>query len=272
MLAVDAGWRIGSLWVFLAVLLGLLRLALGNTGPFRERLFRWIAQALALPNNPSSAEAVRVSLLEIVDSCLLAGALFFLLVRPFIVQAFFVPSGSMEPVLRGTGPAPRDHILVNKFVYRFRLPRRQEIVAFKAIEPVLRRCPQCHATARLQHSWWGDGWVCTDHRCRHREPAASKVLVKRLIGLPGETVELRGRTVYIRQRDGSVIRLDEPYVAEPPNDAAGRYPVPGGHYFVLGDNRNRSLDSRAWGPLPGQQILGKAMAIFWPLNRIRLLR
>ncbi|MFB3853344.1 MAG: signal peptidase I [Vicinamibacterales bacterium] len=168
-----------------------------------------------------------------------------LFVRTFIVQAFKIPTGSMENnLLIG------DHLLVNKFVYgptasgleRTVLPvkdiQRGDVVVFKYPE----------------------------------EP--ERDFIKRVIGLPGETLEVREKRVYI---DGK--RLEEPYVhyLEPPStpspgtettsfDLRERYgpvTVPAGHYFMMGDNRDNSQDSRYWGFLPRDYIKGKALIIYW---------
>ncbi len=166
-----------------------------------------------------------------------------LFIRTFVVQAFKIPTGSMENNL-----LVGDHLLVNKFVFgptssgleRALLPvrdvRRGDIVVFKYPE----------------------------------EP--DRDFIKRVIGLPGETVELKKKKVYI---NGSPI--DEPYVhflvpptAEgqevAPYDVRENYgpvTVPAGQYFVMGDNRDNSQDSRFWGFLPRDNVKGKALMIYW---------
>jgi signal peptidase I len=163
-----------------------------------------------------------------------------LFVRTWVVQAFKIPTGSMENnLLIG------DHLLVNKFVFgpagaeRVLLPmrdiRRRDIVVFKY----------------------------------PNEP--QRDFIKRVIGLPGETLELRNKKVYINGEP-----LDEPYVhfLEPASDSQevtsfdlreryGPVRVPEGQYFVMGDNRDNSQDSRYWGFLPGGYIKGKALMIYW---------
>ena len=174
-----------------------------------------------------------------------------LFIRTFVVQAFKIPTGSMEQnLLIG------DHLLVNKFVFgptispleRAVLPmkeiRRRDVIVFKYPE----------------------------------DP--ERDFIKRVIGLPGETVELRNKRVFINDQ-----RLDEPYVyylEDPPpipqememsseahgmsGDPRVRYgpvTVPPGHYFVMGDNRDNSQDSRYWGFLPRENVKGKALVIYW---------
>jgi len=179
--------------------------------------------------------------LELLDSGLIAFILVFLAIRPFVVQAFYIPSESMVPTLM-----PGDRILVNKFVYRLNEPRRGDIIVFDAPPEAV-------------------------------QGNDKKDFVKRLIGLPGDLIEINSDDgVYINGR-----RLEEaPEVALPdyswPADNAGRptgqpYRVPDGCYFVLGDNRPYSKDSHIWGELEARRVLGKAMVMFWPPMRIRLL-
>ena len=181
---------------------------------------------------------------ELLDSGIIAFVLVFLIIRPFVVQAFFIPSESMVPtLLKG------DRILVNRFVYRLNEPERGDIVVFDAPP---------EAVGGPEH----------------------KDFVKRLIGLPGDRIEVRhGDGVYMNGR-----KLVEPEgVAIPEYDwpafAGDPYSVPAGCYFVLGDNRNRSRDSHLWSDANGQarpelearRLRGKAMVIFWPPRRVRLL-
>jgi signal peptidase I len=188
-------------------------------------------------------------MVELLDSGLIAFVLVFLVIRPFVVQAFFIPSESMVPTL-----VPHDRILVNKFVYHLNPPQRGDIIVFDAPSQAL----------------YGNG---------------RKDFVKRLIGLPGDEIRInRGDGVYVNGR-----RVEEPDgIPRPDYDwplddfgapAARPYRVPDGCYFVLGDNRNTSNDSHKWSdPLTGEarpeleagRVLGKAMVIFWPPARIGL--
>ncbi len=161
-----------------------------------------------------------------------------LFIRTFVVQAFKIPSGSMLPTLQ-----IGDHLLVNKFVYGVRLPLiGKRLFAF-------------HQPER------GDVIVFIYPQDR------SKDFIKRVIGLPGERVEIINKKVYI---DGK--RIDDPHAyyqpvdsrfARRPRDDFGPYTVPEGHVFVLGDNRDHSHDSRFWGSVPINDILGKAFILYW---------
>ena len=99
----------------------------------------------------------------------------------------------------------------------------------------------------------------------------SQLFIKRVIGLPGETVEIRNGQIFI---DGSDAPLDDVATKEPMLGTFGPYTVPEGSYFVMGDNRNNSKDSRYWDHtfVTEDEILGKAALRYWPLNEIKLLK
>ncbi|MEW6381151.1 MAG: signal peptidase I [bacterium] len=163
---------------------------------------------------------------EYLEAIIIAVAL-ALVIRTFIVQAFKIPSGSMIPTLQ-----IGDHILVNKFIYRFEKPQRGDIIVFKY----------------------------------PKDP--SRDFIKRLIGRPGDTLEIQNKHVYLNGK-----ALDEPYTIHesgeasmyvPPNrDNFGPITIPEGYFFVMGDNRDCSLDSRFWGLLQEDLIKGKAFIIYW---------
>ncbi|MGA0241837.1 MAG: signal peptidase I [Candidatus Marinamargulisbacteria bacterium] len=165
---------------------------------------------------------------------MLLGALVIALVlRQFVIQSSLVFSGSMIPTLQSaTQTQFADRLIVNKLVYHFNAPSRGDIMLF--------------------HSPYNDG----------------KQYVKRVIGLPGDSVEIRRGMVYINQKllviPGVTIRRD--YATMPP------IIVPAKHYFMLGDNRPNSADSRVWGFVPESQIIGEALFIYWPFSRIRWVR
>jgi signal peptidase I len=170
-----------------------------------------------------------------------------LLVQAYVVKPYRIPSGSMENTLM-----VGDRVFVNRFIYHFRSVHRGDIVVFR--EP-------------------GSG------------PDAGTVLIKRVIGLPGDVISLQGGSVYVNGK-----RLSEPYVRQQRNPdgtfspeptihfdggmpfaLAGPYRVPAGDYFMMGDNRTDSGDSRQFGPMPRSDIIGEAFLIYWPLNRLRIL-
>lgn len=177
---------------------------------------------------------------------LLIAVIFATFARTYLVQAFKIPSGSMEEnLLIG------DHILVNKFVFgpatgdfeRALLPqraiRRGDVVVFKY----------------------------------PREP--ERDFIKRCVGLPGDTVEISDKVLYLNgQRvddTGYVFHFDERVIPRSGilgedfsgRDQFGPMEVPAGHYFCLGDNRDFSSDSRVWGPVPAGNVKGRALLIYW---------
>jgi signal peptidase I len=164
-----------------------------------------------------------------------------ILLRTFVVQTFFIPSGSMEPTLQ-----IGDRILVNKLSYHLHGVDRGNIVVFR--RPANEDCGG--------------------------EPVAD--LVKRVIGLPGETISLTKGNVFINGK-----RLNESWLPASkqgtsssgptgePFNLAKPYVVPANHYFVMGDNRNDSCDSRYWGPISRSLIVGKVDLRVWPIGGIR---
>jgi signal peptidase I len=164
-----------------------------------------------------------------------------LFVKTEVANPYRIPSSSMEPTLHCARPEPgcaaglSDRVLANRFIYRFRNPHRGDIVVFRAPPAAARLCQ-------------GGG-----------------VYVKRLIGLPGDTVAEKDGVVLVNGRP-----LPEPYVAAADRDARtdtfGR--VPAGHYFFMGDNRTASCDSRTWGTVARNDLIGPVFATYWPPQRI----
>jgi len=123
-----------------------------------------------------------------------------------------------------------EQIVVNRLVYKFHPPQRGDIIVFFP-------------------------------------PGVRDEYIKRIIGLPGESVEITEGVVYIHQKNGKIFPLDEPYIRDPSiRDYAGET-IPYGEYFVLGDNRNNSSDSRAGWTVPFESIIGKAWLSVWPPNK-----
>lgn len=149
-------------------------------------------------------------------------------IRTFVAEARYIPSGSMEPTLE-----INDRLVIEKISYHFNPPVRGDIVVFWPPENLF---PQG----------------------KRRD-----AFIKRVIGLPGDTVEITGGTVFVNG-DG----LDEDYIKAEPDYVWGPETVPSDQYLVLGDNRNSSYDSHAWGFVPRDNIIGRAAVRFWPPNRV----
>lgn len=180
-----------------------------------------------------------------------------LLIKTFLIQAFFIPSESMVPTLE-----IGDRVLVNKLVYRFREPRRGEVIVF-----VAERDPAADDRGLLRKI------VDTLTEGLGVSAPSDRDFIKRIIGLPGETVEMKDGVVTITKPDGTKIALKEPYLAEDKDTSPfGPSKVPAESYFVMGDNRPNSADSRTrLGPIKRSDIVGKAFIKVWPLSRIGIL-
>lgn len=175
--------------------------------------------------------------LLVVSALLLA-----FLVKTFLVQAFYIPSGSMIPTLEID-----DRVLVEKVSYRFRMPERGEVIVFR--RPGAPR-PEASLGDSVRTFFEGFGLL----RPRHDID-----LIKRVVGLPGETVEVRDGRVYV---DG--LALEEPYAHVDVFDHPATV-VPAGHLFMMGDNRPNSDDSRgSLGTVPVDHVVGRAFVIMWP--------
>jgi signal peptidase I len=187
-------------------------------------------------SNPKS------KLREYVEAILLAIVIAFF-IRTFVVQAYKIPSGSMKPTL-----LIGDHILVSKFNYGIKLPfirstlipvgspKRGDIVVF----------------------------IYPEDR--------SKDFIKRLVGLPGDTVEVRDKQIILNGqpwKENYGVHSDSLVIpgAVQPRDNFGPVKVPEGKLFVMGDNRDESYDSRFWGFVDMKDVLGKALIIYWSWNQ-----
>lgn len=293
---------------------------------------------------------------EFVESALIAIVLVFLIIRPFVVQAFYIPSGSMMDTL-----LIEDRILVNKFIYHFRPPHRGDIVVFHAPpevspdekdfikrvigepgdtvqvvpdtvmvdgKPAVQlinedaryggnferaperglfvekdRSPQVQGNSLIVNGdprvvvtpsgqaefrdgqLWVDGQRITyvggqdmlrtsnDLSPFGGSPDVQGVVYSARLSDQPILIVLKGRQLTVRPGHVSVNGhpLKEPYIRQAPRYEMPAFKVPSDRFFVMGDNRNDSNDSHAWGPLDEHRIIGKAMLIFWPITRIRLL-
>ena len=172
---------------------------------------------------------------EIVKTLVTAAILAFG-IRTFVAEARYIPSESMQPTLE-----INDRLIVEKISYRFRTPQRGDVVVFRPTEEL-------------------------------KKQGYNEAFIKRVIGLPGDTVEVKNDKVYVNGQ-----KLPEKYIFIP-EDSSGYRPlpsrpygptkVPDDQYLVLGDNRNNSLDSRSWGFVPRENLIGRATVRFWPLKRL----
>lgn len=157
-------------------------------------------------------------------------------IRHFVAEARYIPSESMLPTLQ-----VNDRLIIDKVSYKFSNPERGDIIVFKAPPEAGR---------------------CTDPLAEVPQ-APKEAFIKRVVGLPGETVKVEGRQVFVNDE-----LLQEQYINEPPEYPYGPVEVPENSYLVLGDNRNNSCDSSRWGYVPRDNIIGQAIVRFWPLNRV----
>jgi signal peptidase I len=175
-------------------------------------------------------EYTKKSVIREYVEVILVSTLLFLFIRSFVVQAFKIPSGSMLDTLQ-----IGDHILVSKFIYWFTDQKRGDIIVFKYPKDKKRD------------------------------------FIKRAIGLPGETIQIKDQVVYI---DGKP--LEEIYTQHQkkvplmeqitPRDNFGPFKIPEDSIFVMGDNRDSSMDSRYWGALKKELIRGEAFVIYWSIK------
>jgi signal peptidase I len=164
-----------------------------------------------------------------------------LTVKVEVANPYRIPSASMEPTLQCARPAAgcdgsfSDRVIANRLAYRFHDPHRGDIVVFNAPAAAAQQCSE------------------------------GGTFVKRIVGLPGEVVSERLGFVYINGKP-----LKEPYVESRRRDSMTRtWPrLSKGDYFVMGDNRAASCDSRMWGAVPRKNLIGPVLLTYWPLNRI----
>ncbi len=163
-----------------------------------------------------------------------------LIVKSFVVNPYRIPSSSMEPTFHCTGMpgclgGSNDRVLANRFIWHFSDPKRGDVVVFEAPEAAVEQCGQ------------------------------GGTYVKRVIGLPGETVSAAEGDVFINGE-----RLNEPYLRKGHAATVPDFSVTLGEdeYWMMGDNRDMSCDSRRWGPVPRDSLIGPVFFVYWPISRI----
>ena len=244
---------------------------------------------------------------ETCDTINFVLVLAFLLIRPFVAQAFYIPSESMQNTL-----LVHDRLIVDKFSYRLHEPRRGDVVVFEAppnatddhqegvdfikrlicipgdtiqvkaakltidgdvIDPQREGMRDVHSylTTRLGLGDTDSIKIFPDHLLINGKEIVSTEELAAKLNRQGAKVTLTpGQTI----RSGVV--LDEPYTREDPDynfpDNGQPLPITNGQLFMMGDNRNRSRDSHAWGPLERRRVIGHALGVFWPVPRFGIIR
>jgi signal peptidase I len=179
------------------------------------------------------------------SEALIVAVILALIIRTFVVQAFKIPSGSMEDTL-----LIGDHLLVSKFIYGVQFPWSDD------------------RYLALRHPERGDVIVFEFPEDKDKSYFERRDFIKRVIGLPGDTVEVRNKQVFVNgelytnpeeiHKEASVVSSEYG-----PRDFMAPVTVPPGNYFVMGDNRDRSYDSRFWGFVAEPKIKGQAFIKYW---------
>lgn len=230
----------------------------------------------------SGAKADERRLNPVVETILIVAAalVFAFLIQWLLVKPYKIPSLSMYPTLE-----EKQRVLVNRVDGRFGTPERFDVVVFHP--PPGADVPTCGiANGEKFGAPPGQTYVAMPSlqempadgqgsymACPVATPGQQKqAFIKRVIGLPGERIKIIDGHAWINGQE-----LDEPYLNKGCEDAATamvtctfskEFTIPDGMYFMMGDNRNNSDDSRFWGPIPKKLMVGEAFATYWPPNRI----
>jgi signal peptidase I len=174
--------------------------------------------------------------------------------KTFLVAAFYIPSGSMESTLNIS-----DRVLVEKLSYRFGEVERGDVIVFVHDDPGFETVGPSNPVA---------GFFSSLGQAVGVVPPSERDFIKRVVGLPGDTISCRGGALYRNDE-----KVPEPYLdAGTETDCEQPTRVPPGQLFVMGDNRSNSQDSRTFGTIERDQVVGRAFVRIWPLNHIGWLR
>ncbi len=186
-------------------------------------------------NNTLAGQEKKESFFKEIIKFILLAAIIVLPIRFFVAQPFVVSGGSMDPTF-----ANGQYIIVDQISYRFENPKRGDVIIF-------------------------------------RYPLdTKKFFIKRIIGLPSETIEIRGGKVLVTDKEGKKsLSLEEPYIYAPNSTISigshNTITLKDDEYFVMGDNRTESSDSRIWGPLKRSLIIGRPFIRLFPITKINFL-
>jgi len=196
------------------------------------RFTRSISQVL-IKEKGHMNDKMRYLMKEWIEPIIIA-VILALIIRTFVVQAFKIPTGSMKATLM-----EGDRILVNKFIYKFVQPKRGDVIVFISPED------------------------------------KKKDFIKRLVGLPNENIQISNGAILVNNgpiEEGSVLKKQHYYNRGDFGSEGQSVTIPNDAYYVLGDNSISSRDSRYWGFMPKKYLLGKAFLIYWPPNRIGIIK
>lgn len=198
-----------------------------------------------VPEAPAEPRRRRSFIAEL-PGLLLTALVIAVVIKTFFVQPFWIPSESMLPTIE-----VNDRVMVNKLAYQWGEPQRGDVVVFRdpREEEVDESIPEAVIRSVLE---------AVGIRTRGHED-----LIKRVVGLPGETVEVRDNQVVV---DGTP--LEEPYLPEVFMPDEPPVTVGDDEVFVMGDNRNASFDSRRFGPIPLEDLVGEAFITIWPISHV----
>jgi len=181
-------------------------------------------------------------------------------VQAWVAKPYRIPSGSMEPTLQ-----IGQRIIVNRFVYHFHDPAIGDIIVFHPPK-------NAEAEKACAVTVHGEQPISVGEPCpKSNAEDSGETFVKRIVAVGGDTISIKNGHPVVN----GVEKTDEPYITPCGHgfgcDLPIKITVPEGDYFVMGDNRGNSDDSRFWGPIPRSYIIGKAFLTYWPLDRIGTL-